>query len=270
MIKPPRRVFEFPEDKPDLPDVPDTTPVDRKPLPEVLAPTTSPPPPFRESSLEGVVRRIRASGGLAAGELAIDPSLVRRSGFSYAVRQDSRSVAYLFVHVVFVDSANSDVKVPSIRTARIMSDSSPTLLNGHEQWLKVDEARGNDYQEAQDTLLRLMRQERHPAHAWLPFLNRPVPEIVPRPAPIPLPTNNLERGVIRVAHAELRRIDESPFKSQCPECADGVLHCTRDPEDLMLLRTDRCIRCGQLFFYTDAAINGESLLRIRLRSNPYA
>ena len=63
---------------------------------------------------------------------------------------------------------------------------------------------------------------------------------------------------IRVSHAELKRADEdSAYQSVCPVCETGLLLVSRDPESFKLIRSDTCVRCGQGFYYTDKAINGE-------------
>jgi len=66
-------------------------------------------------------------------------------------------------------------------------------------------------------------------------------------------SNNLELPVREVNHADLQRwSSESPFKSKCPACDEGVLLMTRDTHG-RLSEHDRCIGCGQLFRYLDIA-----------------
>jgi hypothetical protein len=68
---------------------------------------------------------------------------------------------------------------------------------------------------------------------------------------------NINNPVIRVAHAELERWGDGPYKSKCPSCKDGLLLIHRDEKTFSLQRQDRCISCGQQFYYTDSEINGE-------------
>jgi hypothetical protein len=60
-----------------------------------------------------------------------------------------------------------------------------------------------------------------------------------------------EFPVMRVAHADLKRIGESVHSSQCPECTPGTLVMMRDPQTHALLAEDACLYCGQRFVYTD-------------------
>lgn len=69
---------------------------------------------------------------------------------------------------------------------------------------------------------------------------------------------NPSKTHIRVVHAELERADgDSAFRSVCPVCKTGLLLVRRDPKSFKLVRLDACIQCGQEFYYTDTAINGE-------------
>jgi predicted RNA-binding Zn-ribbon protein involved in translation (DUF1610 family) len=68
---------------------------------------------------------------------------------------------------------------------------------------------------------------------------------------------NLDKPVIKVSHAELERWSEDSYKSKCPACEDGILLIYRDERTFALQRQDRCISCGQQFYYTDPEINGE-------------
>jgi hypothetical protein len=61
----------------------------------------------------------------------------------------------------------------------------------------------------------------------------------------------------RVSHASMSRVDESPFRSQCPVCKDGLLLVYRTSLSLRPSRYDNCVACGALFYYTDLMINGE-------------
>ena len=66
--------------------------------------------------------------------------------------------------------------------------------------------------------------------------------------------NNINKPEIKIAHSELERWDDGPYKSKCPACEDGILLVHRDENTLALQRHDRCISCGQQFFYTDSEI----------------
>ena len=74
--------------------------------------------------------------------------------------------------------------------------------------------------------------------------------------------DNIDKPLIRVAHAELERFSgESAYRSKCPVCEGGVLFISRDPEaGFLLMRRDRCVICGQSFYYTDETINGEGFV----------
>lgn len=63
---------------------------------------------------------------------------------------------------------------------------------------------------------------------------------------------NVFKPVLPVRYADLRRFnDQSPYKSCCPVCGDGILLMTRHPETGALLTRDTCVLCGQHFHYTD-------------------
>lgn len=79
------------------------------------------------------------------------------------------------------------------------------------------------------------------------------------------PTDNFDYGKNRaepfrwVKHGELTRSGESPYRSKCPVCKEGLLLIARlDNGDLNKL--DSCIRCAQRFVYEDDAINGEKVV----------
>lgn len=75
---------------------------------------------------------------------------------------------------------------------------------------------------------------------------------------MPTEPPNLNKPEVKVAHSELERWDsDSAYKSKCPACGEGILLIHRDPKTLTLQRQDRCISCGQQFFYTDPEVNGE-------------
>lgn len=75
------------------------------------------------------------------------------------------------------------------------------------------------------------------------------------------PGENVEKEVLRVSHASLTRSDpeNSPFKSECPVCKDGVLLVRRDAKSLKLVRDDSCVLCGQRFHYVDEKLGPENL-----------
>jgi len=70
---------------------------------------------------------------------------------------------------------------------------------------------------------------------------------------------NIHSPIKAVRHADLDRDDsDSAFRSTCPECnGTGILLVQRNQQTFKLSRIDRCIRCGQAFWYTDETINGE-------------
>ena len=82
---------------------------------------------------------------------------------------------------------------------------------------------------------------------------------------------NIGKAPIEVKHSELTLWDpdNSPFKTECPICKDGILLVGRNQNSMHLDRIDRCIRCSQLFVYTDDSIMGEqfhsSLEEVRMR-----
>lgn len=79
---------------------------------------------------------------------------------------------------------------------------------------------------------------------------------------------NLEAPTLLVRHADLPRWNEdSAYKARCPVCKDGPLLIARHPVTLNLLRTDRCLACGQSVQYIDKAINGEPLAPFDTASN---
>lgn len=63
---------------------------------------------------------------------------------------------------------------------------------------------------------------------------------------------NIGKAPITVRHADLIRWSEnSPYKSKCPVCPDGVLLIRRDPDSGALEELDFCIACGQAVVYGD-------------------
>lgn len=67
---------------------------------------------------------------------------------------------------------------------------------------------------------------------------------------------NLNNEPIHVKHSELQReTEESPYRSKCPCCEDGVLFMRRDLKTFNLVSTDMCISCGQQIVYDDIPDN---------------
>ena len=63
---------------------------------------------------------------------------------------------------------------------------------------------------------------------------------------------NIGTPVKKIKHSELIRCDDSPYRSLCPECHEGILLVRRNPDKKFELDAmDNCILCGQLFEYTD-------------------
>jgi hypothetical protein len=69
--------------------------------------------------------------------------------------------------------------------------------------------------------------------------------------------NNSSKPIIVVSHAKLTRFDDSPFRSECPVCKDGMLPVHRNNYTFKIDRRDHCIACGQRFEYLDDLICGE-------------
>lgn len=86
---------------------------------------------------------------------------------------------------------------------------------------------------------------------------------------------NIDKPPRRVIHASLTRVnDDSPFRSWCPICDEGILLVRQGfvdegnnwhdlpPDDKVAIkrsRADRCTLCGQVFWYTDDVIEGIEL-----------
>lgn len=83
-----------------------------------------------------------------------------------------------------------------------------------------------------------------------------------RSGPKVLAGENLNKPIQRVRHADLQRVStESPFRSWCPVCDQGILLVRR--EDLpgtRLCKLDNCSMCGQLFLYEENEIGGSKLV----------
>ncbi len=62
---------------------------------------------------------------------------------------------------------------------------------------------------------------------------------------------NLNKKIIHVKHTELTRVGESPFRSDCPVCKEGILFVRRNNNTGQITNEDRCILCGQAFIYED-------------------
>jgi uncharacterized protein (DUF983 family) len=69
---------------------------------------------------------------------------------------------------------------------------------------------------------------------------------------------NMAKAAIEIKHKNQMRIGDSMFKSRCPNCIDGTLLMSRDPETFKLNKEDMCVLCGQRYTYTD--IEEEPLL----------
>lgn len=65
-----------------------------------------------------------------------------------------------------------------------------------------------------------------------------------------------------LAHASLRRVGDSAFKSVCPACRDGLLPMRRD-DRCRLTNQDWCLACGQHVVYTDRVVCAEVVLDTR-------
>ena len=62
---------------------------------------------------------------------------------------------------------------------------------------------------------------------------------------------NMVKPALSVAHAELLRFGDSPYKSVCPACETGVLLMQRAQVTFELAAEDHCLHCGRRFCYTD-------------------
>jgi hypothetical protein len=63
---------------------------------------------------------------------------------------------------------------------------------------------------------------------------------------------NMDKPVIEVNHKDLERFSEdSPFKSKCPVCKEGILLLGLDLENWKFREYDRCVGCGQQVKYKD-------------------
>lgn len=72
--------------------------------------------------------------------------------------------------------------------------------------------------------------------------------------------SNFDRPMIKVKHSSLKRVSENTLRTFCTVCNKGILLMDRDIKTFKLSRKDRCIRCGQSFYYTDETIDGQELV----------
>ncbi len=74
----------------------------------------------------------------------------------------------------------------------------------------------------------------------------------------------LHAAPVTVSHTDLKRwSDESPYRSRCPVCDQGILLVNRDQTTLALINVDRCTYCAQMIIYSDKAIAGEAVVDVR-------
>lgn len=64
---------------------------------------------------------------------------------------------------------------------------------------------------------------------------------------------NKNEPVREVRHADLTRVGDSAYRSECPACDEGILLVAREPNTFVLMELDHCIICAQRFRYTDIA-----------------
>ena len=62
---------------------------------------------------------------------------------------------------------------------------------------------------------------------------------------------NLQALPLKVYHANLKRVDESVFRSACPVCDNGMMLVRRSSRTMLLETEDMCLGCGQHFIYQD-------------------
>ncbi len=62
---------------------------------------------------------------------------------------------------------------------------------------------------------------------------------------------NYQVPVLEVIHKDLKKIDDSIYRSECPTCKIGILLMNRDQKTMTLLAEDLCSLCGQHFKYLD-------------------
>ena len=62
---------------------------------------------------------------------------------------------------------------------------------------------------------------------------------------------NIHKEPITIKHADLERYSDSPYKSICPVCNEGLLLVSRNRETFQIESNDMCILCGQHVIYED-------------------
>lgn len=62
---------------------------------------------------------------------------------------------------------------------------------------------------------------------------------------------NVKKEPLEIRHQDLKRADDSLFRSHCPSCLEGVLLMIRDQISFKIQPYDNCLRCGRRFIYTD-------------------
>ncbi len=62
---------------------------------------------------------------------------------------------------------------------------------------------------------------------------------------------NINKKPITVRHSNLKRCDDSIYRSVCPVCKEGILLVRRDNNTGKITNKDRCLSCGQAFIYED-------------------
>lgn len=62
---------------------------------------------------------------------------------------------------------------------------------------------------------------------------------------------NIHKDTLTIKHADIKRINGSIFKGECPVCEMGYLLVQRNQKTFELSDVDRCILCGQKFKYSD-------------------
>jgi len=76
----------------------------------------------------------------------------------------------------------------------------------------------------------------------------------------PLSWGNVNKPVVKVLHQNLTRVNEDSIRVWCPVCEHGLLPTTASLGSLELFRLDRCVLCGQQFWYMDVEVDGRPFL----------
>lgn len=63
--------------------------------------------------------------------------------------------------------------------------------------------------------------------------------------------SRVDKPLMKVKHAELKRYSDSPFRSICPGCNTGLLLVRRDNSTFEIQSFDICSLCGQVVEYED-------------------